>query len=147
MIRIILFGPPGVGKTDIIRLAQSKDIPAYDIEAFGHDYEDRKKGFRVIDAMDKSDYVIFASSDLKLNDINPFMKTVLLLPEKDDYLKRIAKSAFEYQPWHGMTPLQAYEYFADNRNKFDMVFFDVVASMDFLKEILIKTDCPGRYLI
>jgi len=117
----MVFGPDGVGKSDLIRLAQSKGIPAYDVEAFGHNYEDRKKGFKVLESMEKSDYILFGAADLKLADINPFMKTVLLLPPNYDQL--IEKS-----------------------DQYDYVLDDVNVNFSLLKDILIKTNCPKEYL-
>jgi guanylate kinase len=139
MVFVALFGPPGVGKSDLIRLAQESDIEAYDIETFGHSYEERKAGLIKVLGQVRGPYVLFGAADMKIKDFPVGTKTILLLPPILEYKNRVEQRDKEYPHKAGQDDLGAFKRFFEREEKFDIVFREVVSDKTLLNEILNKT--------
>jgi len=86
--KIVLIGPPGVGKSTLVQLAKAKGIKAIDMEDYGPNKEDR---IGKLDEMLQSlgdETVIFGGADIGGNFPDEFER-ILLLPPKSVYLDRL----------------------------------------------------------
>ena len=89
MLRIIvLVGPPGVGKSTLVRLAKARNIHAVDLEDFGGAKEDRIAIIPQLISHVKGDLAVFGAADAGRGFPPDITEKVLLLPPKDVYLER-----------------------------------------------------------
>lgn len=85
--RIAIFGPPGVGKSTLIKFAKNKGILAFDFENFSN--EGRLSRARGIFKKTEKRQALFGAADLQPKDFPSDVKLVLILPPKNIYLERL----------------------------------------------------------
>lgn len=87
--RIVLFGPPGVGKRTCLQVASMRGLKTVDLVPTGRNYGERKAAaFRMW--QDPVDGVeLYGAADLRNHDVpTSGYETVLLLPSRSEYLRR-----------------------------------------------------------
>lgn len=133
---IALFGPPGVGKSTLIKLATEKGISAYDLEGEANTLEDRKKALKEILDKKTADLVIIGSADLGPKDYPNYVETILLLPPKDHYMQRVKKRDELAPVKQGQTPEKIYDLSKGWKNHFKKVVEAVGTPEETLKIVL-----------
>ncbi len=88
---IVLYGPPGAGKSTIIKAAKELGWPAIDLEEAGETYEERRKA--LAKHQDSEEFTLFGAADLKPEDFSKDTKLVLLLPPVEILAKRVEERA------------------------------------------------------
>lgn len=88
---ITLFGPPGVGKSIIVKITQEKGLNAFDMENLGENYLQKLKALKKIFKKHLKDITIFGVADLQRSDFPEETEKILLLPSKRQYILRARK--------------------------------------------------------
>ncbi len=86
---VALYGPPGAGKSTLVRLAASRGIDALDAEELGASYETRRDELHRQLSFRTSGLVIVGAADLRLEDFPGGTQFVLLLPSREELEKRV----------------------------------------------------------
>ena len=118
---IILYGPPGVGKSSIIKLAQQRGIESIDIEKLGHSYEERKTEMLKVFKQLSSGLVICGAADMKQADFPVNTRSVLLLPDNETYERRLEHRNDEYPHKDGQEALMHYHHIKQKKDQYDLV--------------------------
>ncbi len=84
---LALFGPPGVGKSTLVRTARQLGFSAFDLEKMGENKQERTLALGNI--KNEQGIVFVGAADVEAVAFPTNTKFVLLLPPKDIYLKRM----------------------------------------------------------
>ncbi len=133
---IALFGPPGVGKTTLIRTAKSHRIPAIDLEDVSSSTEERRAYVQNLFSGDYVHTMIIGAADLHQNDFPDFVETVLLLPEKNTYLQRMEMRDSDMPHKAEQNGDTVYDLFAQSRQNFDRVITETGTPEQILETLL-----------
>lgn len=118
---LVLFGPPGVGKSTLINLALTQGIDACDFELMGNNYEERLHAMKTEFSTTASIKQLYGAADLKLSDIPTNIITVLLLPPKEVYVDRLQTRDDSFPKKRGQNGQHVYDVFQQIREDFDIV--------------------------
>lgn len=146
---IALFGPPGSGKSTLIKLAQSKKLEAFDLELGGDSYEERLKSARqLFEKLKDSTHLvtIFGAADLQFKDFPKRTKFVLLLPPREEYERRVTERDNHDPDKSGQGGLEfKYDAFKKTASQFDLVVSEAVDPEDTLKAVfmVLKSKDPS----
>jgi guanylate kinase len=92
---ILLLGPPGSGKSTIIRSLKQDGIEAYDLEEYGHGatgFEKRKaKAEELVRTCPKEGVALIGMADVDPDVFPPESTRVMILPSFDVYKDRLEK--------------------------------------------------------
>ncbi len=136
MKRIVLFGPPGCGKTTIIRLLNNKKYSAIDVEDLGNTYDERRQNF-LIAVSHENNFTFYGGADLKLNDLPVGSTTVLICPsDKVKYLERVEERNRIVSHKAGQNEEDVYNWFYNNRDKFDHYIDNTTTPENTLVDVL-----------
>lgn len=130
---IVLFGPPGVGKTTLIKTAKSLHIPAIDLENVASSTEKRKAYVQNLFSGAYPHTMIIGAADLHQNNFPDFVETVLLLPEKNTYLQRMEMRDSDMPHKAEQNGDTVYDLFAQSRRNFDRVITETGTPDEILK--------------
>jgi guanylate kinase len=152
MSKIIILGPPCVGKTTLAYLALKHKIPSFSTHQSFHvvDYEiedfqvsiaihNREEFF--IDIINLDISLFLDAGGVDINYINQYknkgfgIRTVLLLPPKDVYLERERmeiESKGEHRNQDGLTQ---YNKFKEQKSEYDLIIEDVLSSQEIFNYI------------
>ncbi len=133
---VVVYGPPGVGKSTLVLLAQSLGVCAYDIEKYGDTFDTRKLGMLSILEKEKSSYVFFGAADMKPGDFPQGTMHILLLPPKVVYVARMKKRDAEFPHKSGQNGMRTYARFAKVKENYDVVFDKEITAQKLLEDIL-----------
>jgi guanylate kinase len=135
---VVLYGPPSVGKSTLIALAKERGYEAYDFEKMGSSYEERKAAMLETFLKLKSGFVLCGAADLRKSDFPIATRSVLLLPEREEYLRHLAKRDSEHPHKMGQNALEKYDHSLDRQSEYEFVFSDISSPEHLLDEILSK---------
>ena len=133
---IALFGPPGVGKSTLIKIAREKGIIAYDLEEEGETLEERKNSLKRILESEMSEFILFGSADLGPKDFPDNTQTILLLPPKKIFLERSIKRDSDMPHKSGQNAEYVYDLSAGWQSEFKEVIKDLGSPEVILNQIL-----------
>ncbi|MFW9877084.1 MAG: hypothetical protein ACFFG0_28675 [Candidatus Thorarchaeota archaeon] len=134
---IALFGPPACGKSTLIKEFKKIGVRAYDLEKYGHTYQERKNALQKILKKEKSDHIIFGAADMRINDFPKDTTKILLLPPLEIYQKRLKERNKKYPHKEGQDAIN--KYFSIDKSKYDIIYSKDIPKKVLLKEILTKT--------
>ena len=151
MSKIIILGPPCVGKTTLAYLALKHKIPSFSTHQSFHvvDYEiedfqvsiaihNREEFF--IDIINLDISLFLDAGGVDINYINQYknkgfgIRTVLLLPPKDVYLERERIEIERYKK-RNQNGTFHYDEFKDKKSEFDLVIEDVLSPQEIFNYI------------
>lgn len=134
--KIILFGPPGVGKSTIISLSKKRGIPALDLEDINGTIEQRRKYTRKFFDQNSDKTALLGAANLRISDFPDDIESVLLLPHKRVYLKQLAIRDSLYPEKRGQNALKYYKSFRKKRYLFNRVLRGVIKRVRNPEKIL-----------
>lgn len=116
---VVLFGPPGVGKSSLVTEAKSKGYEAYDLEHVERQCREAaaREVYRNAEGVEKP--VVVGAAGTQPKHWGRKTITVLLLPPEPIYEERRAFRD-ELKPWKARQP-RVYDAFAISRREFDLV--------------------------
>ena len=121
---IAAYGPPGAGKTSLVKAAVARGYPAVDLEALGDHYEERQA---VLLALDPSAApTLFGAADLTPEDFPAGTRFVLLVPSAAELTRRVhARGDHRDHKWveHAIQVRREHLSMAD-KGVFDLVITD-----------------------
>ena len=137
--KIIILGPPCVGKTTLAYLALKNKIPSFSTHDYPADvWLSREEFFTHIINLDIS--LFLDAGGLDINYFNQYkdkglgIRTVLLLPPKDVYLER-ERMEIKKAEHRNQNGLEHYDRFKDKRSEFDLVIEDVLSPQEIFNYI------------
>lgn len=138
---IALHGPPGCGKSTIIKQARKQGQLAYDIEELGDSYAARLAAAREVFAKHRGERVLFGAADLSPKDFPDGTKQVLILPPKDIYCSRVNCRDTDIPHKAGQGGVEyKYDAFAKRREDYDGVIEAAGGVLEAFAEIRSKFD-------
>lgn len=141
--KIALFGPPGVGKSTIVYLAQKRGIPALDLETIEEARNQRRKRAREFFNKHSHRIAILGTANLQISDLPDNVETILLLPHRRVYLKQLAHRDLLHPEKRGQNALRYYKGFRKHRYLFDRVFRGVIKRIrnpEKILDIILETE-------
>jgi len=136
--KIIILGPPCVGKTTLIICALKNKIPSFSTHG-ARSIVQLKSIAKYIFNLDIS--LFFDAGGVTFGYVNRYkdkgcgIKTVLLLPPKDVYLER-ERMEIEKSKRRNQNGLKHYDGFKDLKLEFDLVVEDVLSPQEIFDYIL-----------
>jgi len=128
--RIAIFGPPGVGKSTLIKLAIKRGIKAFDFEDLPE--EEVKEIFKEVSA----DIVLYGAAGLQPYDFPQDVELVLVLPPKTVYLKRVKERDIANPAKADQNYLEWYDGYTRNNNHYHKIISGTGDSDKVLDKIL-----------
>ena len=140
--KIIILGPPCVGKTTLAYTALKNKIPSFTTHGLrGHQLSSMAKAVINLDMS-----LFFDAGGLMIGNLNHKyknngfgMRTVLLLPPRDVYLERERIEIEEWGENRNQDGLKNYDNFTELKPEFDLVIEDVLSPQEILDYIIEKT--------
>ena len=133
---VVLFGPPGVGKSTLIALAHQRGIESYDFEKGGNSYEERKKSMLATFGLLRTGFVLCGAADIQRKDFPMPVRSVLLLPDRQEYVRRMTERNNISPHKANQKNERVYDKFNARQKDFDLVINDIASPERLLDEIL-----------
>lgn len=139
---VLLIGPPGAGKSTIIKLAKQRGLNAVDLEDFGRGasgHESRKQAAeKLIVAAKDEDSIIVGMADIDPIIFPSDSIRIMLLPSFETYKRRPQERDARSPHKSGQEGLERkYREFVDWAKQFEHVIQNDSTPEDALKEILV----------
>ena len=88
---LAVYGPPGAGKTALVREALERGYASRDLEDVGDTYLERSRFLASLEG--DGQLVLFGAADLTPEDFPPGTRFVLLAPSPDELVRRVRRRA------------------------------------------------------
>ena len=134
---IVIFGPPGVGKSTLVKLATKRGIRAYDLEDCADKAERKIKVQKILDAKFNGT-ILIGAANLHPEDFPHEAKFILLLPDRNIYLKRLEKRDKLEPEQRGQGGPAFYDGFAQNKEPYTRIIEDSAEPEEILEKIFSK---------
>lgn len=135
---IILFGPPGSGKTTIISTAKQKGMFAIDLEEIKTTVGRKKYIQKLFSEEEVACDILIGAADLHQNDFPNYVETVLLLPQKKRYLEQVGKRDKLQPEKAGQQAERVYDSFVEWKSNFTRIIEEDGSPDEILAIILDK---------
>ncbi len=132
--RIAIFGPPGIGKSTLIKLAIKRGIKAFDFEDFPEEevLKHAKKIFKKV----SGGIVLYGAAGLQPYDFPQDVELVLVLLPKIVYLERVKKRDTANPAKAGQNHLEWYDGYTNTKNRYHKVISETGSPNEVLDKIL-----------
>lgn len=132
--RIAIFGPPGVGKSTLIKLAIKRGIKTFDFEDFSE--EEVLKRAKEIFKKVSGGIVLYGAAGLQPYDFPQDVELVLVLPPKTVYLERVKERDTVNPAKAGQNHLEWYNGYTRTKDCYHKVISETGSSNEVLDKIL-----------
>lgn len=123
MTSVVLFGPPGVGKTTLVHTFARMYIDTHGIDL--ESFEDRKTALKCINRKHNN---LVGAADLQPEDFPGDWIRVLILPDMDVYMDRVEHRNRLVPRKRGQQEKSTYRGFSKNKDKFDYIIRNISIS-------------------